>query len=177
MPHPALGLALIVVLSDSPDDPPPSAPRAVPRDTVFREADGCETGWRSLYYGLFSSAEYGRTEWERAAWVKRLDDGRVRIVPWPETRSARAELWWGAPPRNAIAILHTHPTRTSPRPSVEDQDVADRLAMPVYVISRDGVFAAEPRRGTRRVQPAAWYADCSPDAGCPGVGSPSGCTA
>jgi hypothetical protein len=48
----------------------------------------------------------------------------------------------------AIAIAHTHPTSIDPKPSKEDMRVADKLGVPIFTMSRWGMYMYDP--GTRR---------------------------
>jgi hypothetical protein len=49
----------------------------------------------------------------------------------------------------AIALVHTHPTNLDPKPSTEDMRVGDRFGVPIFTISRWGMFMYYPN--TRRV--------------------------
>jgi len=49
----------------------------------------------------------------------------------------------------AIAIAHTHPTNLDPKPSIEDMRVGDRFGVPIFTITRWGMFMYDPN--TRRV--------------------------
>jgi hypothetical protein len=49
----------------------------------------------------------------------------------------------------AIALVHTHPTNLDPKPSTEDMRVGDRFGVPIFTITRWGMFMYDPN--TRRV--------------------------
>jgi hypothetical protein len=49
----------------------------------------------------------------------------------------------------AIAIAHTHPTSIDPKPSRQDTRVADRLGVPIFTMSRWGMYMYDP--GTQRI--------------------------
>jgi hypothetical protein len=45
---------------------------------------------------------------------------------------------------NAIAIVHTHPNRSDPRPSHDDVRLANRLKVPMFTISLYGMWVYDP---------------------------------
>jgi len=45
---------------------------------------------------------------------------------------------------NIIAVVHTHPNDSDPRPTREDSRVADRFAVPIFTITRRGMFVYDP---------------------------------
>jgi hypothetical protein len=45
---------------------------------------------------------------------------------------------------NAIAIVHTHPNRSDPKPSLDDVKLADRLKVPIFTISLYGMWVYNP---------------------------------
>jgi hypothetical protein len=52
----------------------------------------------------------------------------------------------------AVAIVHTHPNRISPRPSKTDEATADLLGVPVFTITSRGMYVFNPTTGeTARV--------------------------
>ncbi len=93
------------------------------------------------YARLFAESGYGRLPRERAGFLLRERDGGLTFAPWSVSDFARAS-YQGAIPANAIALVHTHPSSHSPLPSARDLAEAQRLGMPVVVVSRDGVSAA-----------------------------------
>jgi proteasome lid subunit RPN8/RPN11 len=54
-------------------------------------------------------------------------------------------------PRRTLAIVHTHP-RGESQPSARDRTEALRLAVPVLVVTTDGVIAAMPDGTVQRVE-------------------------
>lgn len=53
----------------------------------------------------------------------------------------------------AIAIVHTHPNHCDPAPGKYDRQLADRLGVPIFTITRSGMFMYDPAtKGTRKVQ-------------------------
>ena len=48
---------------------------------------------------------------------------------------------------SAIAIVHTHPNKSDPRPSQDDMKLADRLNVTMFTISVHGMWAYNPATG------------------------------
>ena len=44
----------------------------------------------------------------------------------------------------AIAVVHTHPNNGGPRPSPADKELAHRRGVPVFTITRQGMYVYEP---------------------------------
>ena len=44
----------------------------------------------------------------------------------------------------AIAIAHTHPTGLDPKPSSEDKRIADKLGVPIFTMTRWGMYMYDP---------------------------------
>lgn len=98
----------------------------------------------SWYEQLLAEGGYGRFERERAAFLIREADGTLTLEPWPDGAYRHAKFR-GRIPARTIAILHTHPA-DSPQPSARDRAEAERLGIPVVVISPEGVVAASGGR-------------------------------
>lgn len=94
------------------------------------------------YRHLLAEGGYGILQREHAAFLIREPDGSLTLEPWPDT-GFRHATFRGTVPQRVIAVLHTHP-RNEPRPSAHDQREAQRLALPVVVITTDAVIAAMP---------------------------------
>lgn len=43
-----------------------------------------------------------------------------------------------------VAIVHTHPNNSNPRPSGPDQRVADRYGVPIFTITTNGMYVYDP---------------------------------
>jgi proteasome lid subunit RPN8/RPN11 len=82
--------------------------------------------------------------WEVAAFVVREPDGNLQCVLWPTSGRADSQVFQGTVPDNVVAIVHTHPQRMDRKPSDGDIALARRLGLPNYVLSRYGIYAAEP---------------------------------
>ena len=94
------------------------------------------------YDALLAESGYGRLSQERAAFLIREDDGTLTLEPWARGGFRHAS-WRGAIPQRTIAILHTHPAGEE-QPSARDRKEAQRLGMPVIVITPEAVMAAMP---------------------------------
>src|SRR5262249_33457764 len=74
---------------------------------------------------------------------------------------AKATFQWD--PRS-IAIVHTHPNRADPAPSMHDEEVARHFAVPIFTLTRHGMYVYNPAtQKTRRLMsgldwldPARW---------------------
>jgi hypothetical protein len=52
----------------------------------------------------------------------------------------------------AIAIVHTHPNSCDPKPSERDQRVAEKLVVPIFTITKSGMYVYDPEtKITRKV--------------------------
>ncbi|HWP44149.1 MAG TPA: hypothetical protein VNO14_12975 [Blastocatellia bacterium] len=51
-------------------------------------------------------------------------------------------------PPNAIAIVHTHPNGSDPRPHSEDMRIADKYRVPILTITTKGMYMYDP--GTKK---------------------------
>ena len=130
------------------------------RASGWPEADaGVPRGWlesapvhASLEH-LLEQAQYGLTPYEAAAWIVR-DGGGVALREWNFTRAYEKASWSGPPPAGALAIVHTHPIHADPRPSSGDAALARRLGLPVYTLTRNGLWEARPD-GTIRLEAPA----------------------
>jgi hypothetical protein len=80
---------------------------------------------------------------ERAAFIVADANGIQQLVHWNDERNARRSSFRGPLPPNVIAIVHTHPHALSHLPSNRDCREAHRLKLPIYVITRRGIWAAD----------------------------------
>ncbi len=49
---------------------------------------------------------------------------------------------------NAVAIVHTHPNSSDPRPSEQDKQVADKYGVPNFTITISGMYVYDPATKT-----------------------------
>ncbi|MBK9375490.1 MAG: hypothetical protein IPN03_17655 [Holophagales bacterium] len=109
-----------------------------------------------FYVALLAAAGAGLGEIETAAWLVRGPDGRETLLPWPPASQRKSHAWKRPLPAGAAALLHTHPASENPRPSVRDRDVARRIRMPVYAISRWAIYRADPDGTVSPVASPCW---------------------
>ena len=112
-----------------------------------------------LCYDLWKRTEFGWTkkETERAAWVIRDPEGKFRWMEWKFTDEHRASTWKGDIPAGVIAQVHTHPQLTSPEPSEQDRQVAQKIKIPIYTISAFGIWKAAPDGKVSQEADKNWY--------------------
>jgi len=115
---------------------------------------------RAPAYHLWEAARFGQEMSERAAWVLKDDAGRLRWLAWPAEYQYRRAQWEGPVPARAVAIAHTHPTAGDPKPSEQDVETARRLGVPVYTVSRSGIWKAMPDGSIVPVRDSDWWSAC-----------------
>lgn len=111
-------------------------------------------------YRLWAAADFGYTPRERAAWIVPGEPSGLRWVNWPNGRSFLSAQWKGPVPAGAVAIVHTHPAAVDPKPSERDRETAGRLGVPVYTVSRSGIWKAAPDGSIVPVEDARWWNSC-----------------
>jgi len=119
-----------------------------------------ESTLRTPAYRLWGEAGFGSQPRELAAWVLAVDADHVRWQTWPDGRWHLRAHWRGPVPAHAVAIVHTHPAVVDPKPSQQDMETARRLGMPVYTVSRAGIWKAEPDGQVVAVEDARWWTGC-----------------
>ena len=81
---------------------------------------------------------YGRVDWERAAFLRIDERGGFTCDVWPANLQFRRTHWAGPSPEGTVAVIHSHP-RTLPDPSPDDRHVAQRLQIPVIVVTPEAM--------------------------------------
>jgi len=94
------------------------------------------------FYRLWAASEFGRhpAAIERAAWIVNLPRNQRGLMNWPQSLESVREEWKGALPGNAIALVHTHPNFADPKPSRGDVKAARQIRLPIYTVSRSGIW-------------------------------------
>lgn len=95
---------------------------------------------------LLKFGGYGQRPQERAAFLVLHANHRFACVVWPVTFGYRSERWTGPIPDGTVAIVHTHPAR-EPQPSSFDVEEAERIGVPIIVLTNDSVTVAYPSAG------------------------------
>jgi hypothetical protein len=88
------------------------------------------------------SSGNGMTDSESVVLILRMLGGGYAAKSLGATNERRQFTFRWHP--GAIAIVHTHPNNASPRPQEADCQVADRYGVPVFTLSREGMFAYDP---------------------------------
>lgn len=91
---------------------------------------------------------YGKRPQERAAFLILHANHRFSCVIWPPTFGYRNERWSGPIPDGTVAIVHTHPER-EPQPSSFDVAEAERIGVPILVLTNGSVTVAYPSSNKR----------------------------
>jgi len=111
-------------------------------------------------YRLWAAADFGHTPGERAAWVVPDASEGLRWVNWPDGRRFLTAHWKGPVPPGAVAIVHTHPAVVDPKPSAQDVNTARGLGLPVYTVSRSGIWKVVPGGSIVAVDDRRWWSVC-----------------
>ncbi|HSE41848.1 MAG TPA: hypothetical protein VLH08_13880 [Acidobacteriota bacterium] len=98
------------------------------------------------FYELWKDSLFGREpdRIERAAWIQYDSQAGFEFVNWALTTEKQSITWDNTIPENVIAAVHTHPPTVDPKPSKGDALVAARLKIPIYTISRKGIWKVLP---------------------------------
>jgi len=96
-------------------------------------------------------------EKENAVWIVKGDDGGVQAIDWHKSLQRNITVWSGALPRNIIAQAHTHGDHLDPKPSEQDVQVAKRLNIWVYTLTRKGIWRAAPDGEVTQQVGRGWY--------------------
>ena len=100
---------------------------------ITGEATFLDESWH-----LLAEAQYGMSDREHAAFIVRDADGSLSFREWPYASESRQATFHGAIPPGTVAIIHTHPNAI-PVPTQPDSELAKRLHLPVYVLTRTRV--------------------------------------
>ncbi|MFI5120431.1 MAG: hypothetical protein ACHQM4_08465 [Thermoanaerobaculia bacterium] len=119
-----------------------------------------ESALRPPAYRLWEEAGFGGEPRERAAWVLAADAGHERWQAWPDEHGYLRAHWTGPIPADAVAIVHTHPVVVDPRPSPQDIETARRVGVPIYTVSRAGIWKVEPDGSIAAVDDKRWWVGC-----------------
>jgi hypothetical protein len=161
----SLAVALLAVLAAAPSAPALNQPHEeiAGGDGPIAHASRAhllESTLRAPAYRLWEEAGFGGVAVERAAWVLAVDAGHVRWQAWPDEKYCLRAHWKGPVPAGAVAIVHTHPTVADPKPSPQDVETARRIGLPVYTVSRAGIWKAEPGGVVVAVDDERWWTGC-----------------
>ena len=105
-------------------------------------------------WDLLKLARYGQSNQEHAAFIMRDADGDYHFMIWHDQQEFCRATYPGGLPRNAVAIIHTHPNSV-PYPSDGDAQLALRAGLPVYVVTRT-MISRTTGRGVEHVWDGDW---------------------
>jgi hypothetical protein len=96
--------------------------------------------------------------------IFRMVDDSIQARRQPISNEHKAFIFEWHP--SAIAILHTHPNSVDPRPSRTDRRVAERLGVPIFTLTIDGMYMYDPQTkkvtlihyGLDWLEPSRWKA-------------------
>lgn len=108
----------------------------------------------NVFYLLWRNST---TETESAIWILRNPNGHYEFRPWHRTPQRRIQTWHDPLPKNIISVAHTHPNSVDPKPSKQDQISAKQLGVPIYTISRKGIWRVTPDGGITQEVDHAWF--------------------
>jgi len=117
-----------------------------------------------MVYCLWKLGGYGVKDTERSTWITN-NGGTYGSVAWPWSAESKKETWKGPLPAGTVANAHTHPNSGGVKPSTSggntgkgDQGTADKIGLPVYVVTRNAIWKAVPN-GKNPVQVAGndWW--------------------
>ena len=112
------------------------------------------------FYKLWEKSFFGRepNRIEAAAWVVNGSPGRYEFVFWETTPEREKNTWRnGEIPAQTVAIAHTHPQKVDPKPSSHDVSLARRLNLPIYTISRKGIWKVPPAGTIQQEASPHWH--------------------
>ncbi len=108
------------------------------------------------YYGeLLAASEFGRKPFEKAGFLVR-EGTELRLIYW-EGQLYQKASHRGPIPAGCLAIVHTHP-RLQPDPSPQDTLVAQRLGLPVLVLTPNALRMVDADGSKRTIfRAAGWW--------------------
>jgi len=117
------------------------------------------TEFLKISFELWKDSMFGQDpkEAEEAMWIVCNAQGEYNFVKWQRSGESRGATWKGAVPLGAVAQIHTHPEKVDPKPSVQDRFISHSLNLPVFTVSRSGIWEVLPNGETNRFVGMGWY--------------------
>ena len=84
---------------------------------------------------------------EVAVFIVSTPDGHLSCLLWPHTDSIRSAHYDGPIPPGTIALAHSHPIHSLEKPSRGDVGQAQRIGLPIYVVTRWYLYVVDPMTG------------------------------
>jgi proteasome lid subunit RPN8/RPN11 len=118
--------------------------------------NSCET--LNQVYLLWSDSMFGHDPThETSAWIVRNTQGTFEWQRWPASRKYNQESWNRSIPRNVVAQFHTHASDVDPRPSTKDLVFSKKVNIPLYTVSRKGIWKVTPEGKITRIAKGSQY--------------------
>jgi hypothetical protein len=95
---------------------------------------------------------------ESAAFIVQVPDG-YQCMLWNGAHYRSEVVFTGVLPEGVVAVVHSHP-RELPHPSLHDIDTARQLNVPVFAVTPQEIWAADPTDGMVPVM-HEWWSDLS----------------
>ena len=90
----------------------------------------------------WDKSEHGILLHEALVLIFRMPDDSIRAVPGGHTNEVyRFTFEWN---QAIIAIVHTHPNKSDPKPQAADLLIADRFGVPIFTITLGGMYLYDP---------------------------------
>ncbi len=111
-----------------------------------KEIDITDSRVLTHFYYLWKLSFFGRepNRVEAGSWIILTEQDEYEFLLWEITPEREKISWNGPMPSNTVGLAHTHPQATDPRPSGPDRLNAARLKIPIYTISRKGIWKVTP---------------------------------
>jgi len=93
---------------------------------------------------------------ERAVWIVN-SNGKYSGIDWLRAPQNRITVWSAPLPDNIVAQAHTHGDHLDPKPSDPDVEVARKLNISVYTLTRKGIWRASPDGTITQEETRGWY--------------------
>lgn len=105
--------------------------------------DSFSTAWRR--------SGNGTTFYEGVVLIVRSPDGSTHAIELGSTNEYKRFTFFWRP--NTIAVVHTHPNSSSPKPQDDDIVLANNHMIPVFTITNRGMYVYDPNtRKTHRIK-------------------------
>jgi hypothetical protein len=115
----------------------------------------------TLFYNLLGDSFFGMSpsQVERAAWIRLNDKREYEFFRWQTTLDRASNTWKRVVPENVIALAHTHPRKIDSKPSGPDRLLSAHLGIPIYTISRSGIWRVTPDGTVTQEAAREWYTE------------------
>lgn len=90
----------------------------------------------------WDKSKHGIISQEALVLISRMPDDSIRAVPGGHTNEVyRFTFEWN---QAIIAIVHTHPNKSDPKPQAPDLLIADKFGVPIFTITLGGMYLYDP---------------------------------